>query len=534
MKYPFFRKIWTWLLQKKENKTSQRGAMTLISVFLFFVFSTIGLGMLYLSQIYLKLGMYKKNAIILEYASENGIKEAYNQLTQLIMKVPSPLILSPEKNAELRTDAIEKGIKTAEELLGRALPLTCGDSKDNLSWSAQTDFYVKYIEEAEDYCHEFFDVLIQSEGYMTNFKQNQNSNLLAWLEVWSGYIPLATIPILIDNTLSSEQQENFIAENNIEALGSLANALPSGISFFSEELLPAHTTSLVEKALKIDIFQPQELSDSLLRDALGLEPSTDPVPDGVYLIQDDLGLGGIFVQGDLDEMVLAIEHDFQVISFQSENAQWLLKFNPSDSETIFTSPEGTQNFDLFPRGIVVVNGEIRSLGGGIVDTTGEVTMIKDEEIPCILKGVNLTIISSEKTTLSSHLIHQGVKWEDGIPYVKDGNSQLHIFAAGQDVQGNNTENGEIVIASDSPDNLKIQASLTSSKNGISLQGESKTVNLFGSIQTSEYNSNGNTLRITFDDGFNSDETHLENSPKSAKPILFVASYGAVEWQENKR
>ncbi|MFC2165240.1 hypothetical protein ACFLT2_09620 [Acidobacteriota bacterium] len=507
--------------------------MTLITAFLFFAFSTIGLGMLYLSQIYLKLGSYKKNAIVLEYASENGIKEAYNQLTQLIREAPSPLILSPEKAAELNADAKAKGIKTAEELLGKTLPLTCEDTWENLSWSAQAGFFVKHIEESEDYCHEFFDVLIQSEGYLTNFKQKRTSSLLASLEVWTGHIPLPAIPFLIDKTLSPEQKESFIEDNNIEISKSSATIPPAGISFSPEELLPADATPLVKKALKVNIFQPQELSQSLLREALGLEPSNDPVPAGVYLIQDNLGLGGIFVEGDLDEMVLAIEHDFQVISFRSENGQWLLKFNPSDFETIFISPEGTQYFDLVPRGIIVVNGEIRSLGGGVVDTTGQVTMIKDNEIPCILRGVNLTIISSEKTTLLSHLIHQGVKWEDGIPFVKDGNSQLHIFATGQDVQGNSTENGEIVIASDSPDDMKIQASLTSSKKGISLEGENKTINLFGSIQASDYNSNGNELKITFDDGYFPDETHLENTPKSAKPILYVASYGAVEWRENK-
>ncbi len=96
MKYQFFRKIWIWLLRKEQNRKPQKGAMTLISAFLFFAFSTLGLGMLYLSQIYLKLGSYKKNAIVLEYTSENGIKEAYNQLAQLIKQVPSPLILSPE------------------------------------------------------------------------------------------------------------------------------------------------------------------------------------------------------------------------------------------------------------------------------------------------------------------------------------------------------------------------------------------------------------------------------------------------------
>jgi len=533
MKFQFFQKICIWPYQKKWNRQKQKGAMTLISAFLFFAFSSIGLGMLYLSQIYLKLGAYKKNTVILEYVSENGIKKAYNQLSELIRQVPSPKVLSPEKTEELKADAKEKGTKTAEELLEVPLPLTCDGIWENLYWRAQTDFFVKRIEEFEDYFHEYLDVLIQSEGFITNFKQKRSSSLLAVLEVWAGHIPLSTIPILIDKSLSSDQQKGFIEDNDIELSISSANTLPLGIGFSQEELLPADPKPLIEKALKINIFHPQDLSLSLLREALGLEPSDDHVPDGVYLIQDDLGLGGIFVQGDLDEMVLAIEHGFQIISFLSENGQWQLKFNPSDAETIFISPQGTQHFNLVPRGIIVVNGEIRSLGGGIVETTGEVTMIMDEEIPCILRGVNLTIISSKKTTITSHLIHQGVRWEEGIPYVKDADSQLHIFAAGQDIQGAQNEDGEIVIASDSPNELKVQTSLTASGKGISLEGESKTVNLLGSIQTTDYNSNGNTLKITFDDGFILDQTRLENAPKSAKPILYVASYGAVEWRESE-
>ena len=127
-----------------------------------------------------------------------------------------------------------------------------------------------------------------------------------------------------------------------------------------------------------------------------------------------------------------------------------------------------------------------------------------------------------------------MKWEDGIPYVKDADSQLHIFAAGQDVQGTSNENGKIVMASESPDELKVQASLTASGKGISVEGNNKTVNLLGSIQTTDYNSNGNTLKITIDEWLTSDETHLENAPKSAKPILYVTSFRAMAWQEGKR
>jgi len=533
MKSQFFQKICIWLIHKLQNKAPGKGAMTLITAFLFFAFSTLGLGMLYLSQIYLKLGSYKKNAVILAYASENGIKDAYNQLTQFVRQIPLPIVLAPEKAADLSTDAKAKGTLAVEELLGSTPPLRSDDFRKNMHWSTQTNFMVKHFEEYEDHCHEILDVIIQADGFITNFNEKRTTQLLALLELWIGHIPLSTFPFLIDKNLSPGQQEAFIADHNIEVSSSSKDVPLTGICFSPEEVIPSDATPLVKKALKINIFQPQELSSTLLREALGLEPSNDPVPDGVYLIQDDFGLGGIYVEGNLDEMVLAIDHESQVISFRSEIGQWQLKFNPMDIETIFISPEGAQSFNLTPRGIIVVNGEIRSLGGGTVNASGEVLMVKDEEIPCILKGVSLTIVSSEKTTLSSHLIHQGMKWEDGVPYIKDNNSQLHIFAAGQDVQGMSNDNGGIVIASDSPDDLKVQATITASGKGISVEGKNKTVNIFGSLQASYYIANGNGLQLTHDQRITSDKSHRENGPKSSKPILHVATYGAMEWQENQ-
>ena len=66
-------KIQRWLRYCRKNKKENRGTLTLISVFLFFVFTTLGLGMLYLTQVYLKISAYRKNTILLEYTSENGI-----------------------------------------------------------------------------------------------------------------------------------------------------------------------------------------------------------------------------------------------------------------------------------------------------------------------------------------------------------------------------------------------------------------------------------------------------------------------------
>jgi hypothetical protein len=214
-----------------------------------------------------------------------------------------------------------------------------------------------------------------------------------------------------------------------------------------------------------------------------------------------------------------------------EVGQWTLWFSPSEEKTIFFTPAETQNFDLTPRGIIIVDGAIQSLGGGIIDASGVITMVKDQEIPCVLRGVSLSIISSDEITLSSHLIHEGVDWQDGVPYIKDSNSQLHIFAAGQDFEGTGESTGQIVMSADSPENIKIQATLTASGQGITFEGNEKTAHLLGSLQTTNYESNGNELNITFDERLTHNEEFLRNAPKTAQPVIHLFSFRILEWRE---
>lgn len=231
------------------------------------------------------------------------------------------------------------------------------------------------------------------------------------------------------------------------------------------------------------------------------------------------------------EMILAIEHEFQVISFVMEVGRWTLWFSPNHEKTIFYTPIETQRFDLTPCGIIIVDGKIQSLGGGIVESSGLVSMVREQEIPCVLRGVNLSIISSDEITLSSHLIHEGVDWQDGVPFIKDSNSQLHIFAAGQDFEGNGESAGQIVMSADSPEDMKIQASLTASGQGVTLEGNEKTTYLLGSLHTTDYESNGNILNITFDERLTHNEEFLRNAPKTAQPVIYLSSFRILEWRE---
>jgi hypothetical protein len=514
-----------------RKKKTRKGAMTLVSVFLFFVFSTLGLSMLYFSQIYLKLSAYKKNSTLLDYASENGIKLGFDHLLNLLSQKVSPSLLSLEEPNELRKDTINEGSEIVEKLLGSHLPFQNSQAWENLEWKSITNFYFEKIEEKEDYFYALYKAEISSEGKIKNFKEARESSLEAGLGVLAGNLPLPYIPLLVDKKLDPDQKNDFAENNKIDFFPSEKNLTPPQISFAEGDLIPKDADSQVQKALKIKFFSPQNISNRRLRAILGLEETNEPIPEAVYLIKDDLGLGGIYVQGDLEEMVTAIEENFQVVSFLTKEGCWLLKYSPQKSKTIFSTPEEVIYYDLIPLGIIIVNGKINSLGGGLMDPSGQAILVTEEEIPSILNGVNLTIISSDKITLSSHLIHQGVKWIDKVPYVKDRNSQLNIFVTGKDFQGNAEREGKIIIDKDSPQEIKIQASLTAADKGFSVEGKGKTVHIMGSLHASDYTSNGNKLNFTFDERLLEESDFVQNAPKTAKPVICFSFFKPLEWKE---
>jgi hypothetical protein len=282
--------------------------------------------------------------------------------------------------------------------------------------------------------------------------------------------------------------------------------------------------------LNIGVFRPGDLTPARLREALGLEPSTEPVPDGVTLIRNDLGLGGVFVQGDLDEMVLAINGAAQVIAFRAAGTEWVLEFSPSESRTIFRTPEGSFAFDLVPLPIVIVNGCIASLGGGWVDGDGRVEMLFDDERPAVLSGVDLTIVSADKVTISSHLVLEGVRWQDGVPYVKDSRAELVIYSAGRDVATGEARGGGVAVGAEAPADLKLQASVTAAAGEFTIEGSGKDVELLGALHAAGYAGNGNALAIARDERAMAGE-FPENAPLAATPQLAVFSLKVLVWKE---
>ncbi len=530
MKQPYSSRIRRSPEPGERNRHGERGAVSMAVVLLFVIFSVIGLAMLHASGLHLKINGFRKFTVLLDYASENGLKRGLRDLTEWL-KSAGPLAAVPAERVEgLRTRPETEFPLLLEDALGAGFPRVLEETFDGMTWESRATCGLGGLTDMGGYFRISAKLRVEATGGMSRVEPRRASVLEGSLGLLAGRLPLPAIPLFIRKEMTDSQKAAFLEESGIRFLSKPGEILQPGLSAAAEGVLPDDMSTAVGKALNIGIFKPDDLPPERLREALGLEPSTDPVPDGVYLIQNDLGLGGVFVQGDLEEMVLAISGDAQVIAFRADGAEWILEFSPARSQTDFRTPEGSFTYDLVPLPIVIVNGKIGSLGGGHVAGDGRVEMSFDEGTPSVLGGVDLTIVSSDKVTLSSHLILQGVRWQDGVPYVKDSRAQLVIYSSGRDIVSGEAVEGGIAVGEEAPADLKLQASLTAAAGGFTIGGTGKEVQVLGALHANDYSGNGNTLAIARDERALAGE-YPENAPLTATPQLAFFSLKVLAWKE---
>ena len=500
--------------------------MTIITAFVFLVFSTVALGILHITRTYIQLCGYKKNLILMDYASENGIKTGFHEFLNQILITQPLILISEEQFNEIRFHLNTDGVQILRDFLNLQFPFGTSGSWENLYWNGETTSELINAMEDQKLLMAEFQFQFTSIGGIRNFNRTEKSALEARFHMAAGHIPLNMIPLLTSPLNEKERAQ-------ISILPVDRSYTPDWIETGLDEIFPKDVAGLASQALKINLFSLSEMNNRILRLSLGLEESTDPVPDGVYLVRDDLGLGGIYVEGNVDQMVLAVQDGFQCITIEQGEDTWMLKYNPSLIQTHFIDPGFEEVYDLLPRGIIMVNGQINSLGGGVIDSTGK-ARTTENETPCFLDGVSLTIISPDKISIRSHILHQRLKWWDEIPYLQDTSSQLNILANGRSLTGEDAQEGKIVISREAPKNIKIQASLSASKGGLEVEGSDKTVYLFGNLHAPRILSDNSQIRITPDRRFL--ETHSDNliCPRTSIPVLFLGSFRVVRWEEHER
>jgi len=500
-------------------------------ILLMVVFTGLGLAMLHASGIHLKINGYRKFSGLLDCASENGLKRGLRDLSAWL---EAEGLLAPV--AAARVEAMRGDPRTAfplllEDALGSAFPRVLEESFDGMSWQSRAECGFGGLADMGGHVRLEAALRIEASGGLARIRPRRLSVLEGSLGLLAGRLPLAAIPLYIKGEMTGAERAAFASESGIVFPDRPGEVLGPGPAVSPAGVLPEDgAVDLAAKALGVGIFEPGDLSPARLREALGLEASTDPVPDGVYLIRNDLGLGGVFVQGDLDEMILAVRGDAQIAVFRAGGAEWRLEWSPARSRTEFLAPDGPADFDLVPLPIVFVNGAVAALGGGAVAPDGRVEMAYDGETPAVLDGLDLTIVSADRVTIASHLILEGVRWQDGVPYRRGSEAQLVIYAAGQDpLSGRRTEGG-ISVAAGAPDDLKVQASLTAAAGEFRMDGTGKSVELMGALQAGAYAGNGNRLALYRDERAAAG-LFPANAPLSAEPQIAFTSLRVLGWKE---
>lgn len=518
-------------LKTRPSPGCERGSVSLVVILLMIVFAGLGLAMLHASGVHMKINAFRKFSILLDCASENGLKRGLVDLSEWLEARGLLAPATPEFVDGMRADPATAFPLLLEEALGGGFPRTLEESFDGMLWESRADCGFRGLEDRGDYLRIAAGLRIEASGGLLHVRPRRISVLEGTLGLLAGRLPLPAIPLYI-------RRENpdgigpaaFLEENGISLARKPGRFIGTGLAAAAEGVLPDDPGPLVAKALGVGVFQPGDLSPAELRSALGLEPSLEPVPAGVYLIRNDLGLGGIFIEGDLDEMILAIAGDAQVIVFRAGGLEWRLEFSPARSRTEFRTPEGTFACDLVPLPLVIVDGAVAALGGGAVGMDGGIELCFDGETPAVLDGVDLTIVSSEEVTIASHLVLEGVRWRDGIPYSKDSRAQLVVYAAGRDVVSGDPAPGGIRVAAEAPSDLRIQASLTAASGGFRIEGAGKTVELLGALHADAYAGNGNALSVVSDDRAAAGE-FPGNAPLTASSQLAFYSLRVLAWKE---
>ena len=368
-------------LQKRDRVPGipERGSVTMTVLLLLVVFSGLGLAMVHASGIHLKINGFRRFSTLLDCASENGLKRGLRDLSSWL-EADCLLAPVPEERVEaVRTAPRQEFPRLLDAAVGSAFPRVLEETFDGMTWRSRAECGFGGLTDMSGYLRISAFLRIESSGGLLEVRPRRLSSLEGSLGFLAGRLPLAAIPLYIKGEMTDGEKAAYCGENGIslprkpgQAVGVSLVAAPDGI-------LPEDAGGLAAKALNIGIFRPGDLSPARLREALGLEVSADPVPDGVYLIHNDLGLGGVFVQGDLDEIVLAIRGDAQIAVFRVGDAEWRLEWSPARSRTEFLAPEGTVSYDLVPLPILFVNGAIGALGGGAIGLDGRVEMSFDGE-----------------------------------------------------------------------------------------------------------------------------------------------------------
>jgi len=503
--------------------TLRKGSAMMVCLLLLSLFVTLGLGLLLNSQIFFEVQGIRKINRLSSYAAENGIKQSLEKMENKIEELCSETEIEESFFQQLKNQLESGKLDFINLLLTEAVYQSINEFS-RMSWKTTATGQIYELENYENYLKAILEIDIGSSGQIQGFNGEKREVAALFLSLYAGHLPLNQIALAVEKTGFKEE-----TRDKLKIISTIKNnLLPQNPTILSGTFIPENALPLISKGLKI--LKPDRLPNWLLRQALGLEPVNEPVPDGVYLIKDNLGLGGIYVQGPLNELLLGVDGRYQLVQFTQEENRWLLKFDPYQAKTYFYSPQASESFDSLPVPVIMVNGKIESLASGKVNADGYLTA-SENDLPAFCSGVKLTLVCSGKINITSNLISEGLEWRNGLPYFRSKQSQFIIWSTGKDFQSEELTDGGINLINSSIQNLIISASLIGGGTGIKIDNTITETKIIGSLAANNLNLNSSQVRI-----FKSGEKEEENGSEadlqvySERPLFLLNDFRIKEWR----
>ncbi len=140
-------------------------------------------------------------------------------------------------------------------------------------------------------------------------------------------------------------------------------------------------------------IKTNNLNWELIREKLGLEKTEAPIDPGIYFSYDDNCLNFIFIQGNLDRLILSADDKFQYITLIRGREKIELKYKPDKSYLNISDEFTESNF----KEIIIINGDLLSL-----------EQINDYGLN---ENSNLTISVSGRLIVRSSILSKGIKFK---------------------------------------------------------------------------------------------------------------------------
>lgn len=465
-----------------------RGSALMVCLLVMAILMTLGTGLLVNSGLFLKTHGLRKVTRLTSFATENGIKQAWNRVEARTATIFSEPEISEELFRAIQQAPESKCLEIIQPLL-EAGSTGQEDDFSGLGWGTLASASLTELHSDERYLKATFGFNIKSSGRVRGYAGARVEELKCQLVLLAGHLPLDQVPAAVN---ADGVQKEDLDKIKVKRLQPGATVAP-GLKTLTRKFIPDDALPVLAQGLKI--LKPDSLPNWLLRQALGLEPGNEPIPDGVYLVQDSLGPGGIYVQGDLNQLLLGIDSGFQVIQFQQGESLWLLRFNPSTASASFISPSERQDFNELPLPVIMINGRVLELAAGRPDGSGYIKKVDDENTPAFLSGLKLTILCSGKINLTSNLFSDGLDWNEGLPYVRSKQSELVIWSTGKDFQSEENVDAGISLLGETNKGSVIEASLIAGGRGFSAAASADKINIIGSLAATALDPGRNEIDI---------------------------------------